>query len=298
MNGLKIGDVQRRIAELDSIPTVPALLVPLLHRLGQPADEVDLPEIVALISSDKSLTAQCLHMANSPLFGRRKRIDTVHHAVTALGLRRVREVATTCCLLHTMPAMPGSMRPTDLWKHSLGCALVCRHFARKVGYADTEQAYLAGLLHDLGLIVELTSFPKEFEAVAHAAFQQRSPLHEVERVILGLDHCVIGAMLAEHWALPLEQQEVIRWHHDVEKATMARALVSIVNLSDILCRMRNLGYGFDELRQVDLLTEPGWSYIADDLPDVKNLDLARFTLELDAYLEEIERLVTALFSAA
>jgi len=291
-------EISRKIADLDNIPTVPALLVPLLRRLGEPAENVNVTEIVTLISYDKSLTAQCLHMANSPLLGMRNRVETVQGAVMALGMTKVREVATTCCLLRALPARPGSLKPTDLWKHSLACALVSREFARRVGYADPEQAYLAGLLHDLGLIVELTTFPKEFEAVTRVAIEKRCPIHEAEPAVLGVDHCVIGEMLAERWHLPLELKEVIRHHHDVEHASVAPVLVSIVNLTDILCRMRGLGYGFDELRQVDLSAEYGWKHIGEGLPAMRNFDLARFTLELDTYIEEIERLVTTLFNMA
>jgi hypothetical protein len=83
----------------------------------------------------------------------------------------------------------------------------------------------------------------------------------------------------------------------VDHATTASDLVSIVNLTDILCRMRGLGYGFEELRQVDLAEEPAWKHIA-GLPKMRDFDLARFTLELDTYIEEIERLVTSLFNMA
>jgi len=290
-------ELSRKIADLDNIPTVPALLVPLLRRLGEPAEEVNVTEIVNLISYDKSLTAQCLHMANSPLLGMRKRVETVQAAVMALGMTKVREVATTCCLLRALPGRPGSLKPTDLWKHSLAVALVSREFAQRVGFKDPEQAYLAGLLHDLGLIVELTTFPKEFEAVTRAAIEKRCPLHEAEPEILGVDHTVIGEMLAERWHLPSDLKEVIRRHHDVDHASTAPILASIVNLTDILCRMRGLGYGFEELRQVDLSEEPGWKHIA-GLPAMRDFDLARFTLELDTYIEEIERLVTTLFNMA
>jgi putative nucleotidyltransferase with HDIG domain len=295
---IAISDISRKIADLDNIPTVPALLVPLLRRLGEPAENVNVAEIVTLISYDKSLTAQCLHMANSPLLGMRNRVETVQAAVMALGMTKVREVATTCCLLRALPARPGSLKPTDLWKHSLACALVSREFARRAGFPDPEQAYLAGLLHDLGLIVELTTFPKEFEAVTRVAIEKRCPIHEAELPLLGVDHCVIGQMLAERWHLPSELKEVIRHHHDVEHASIAPVLVSIVNLTDILCRMRGLGYGFDELRQVDLLSEYAWKHIGEGLPAMRNFDLARFTLEMDNYIEEIERLVTALFNMA
>jgi putative nucleotidyltransferase with HDIG domain len=294
---IAISEISRKIADLDNIPTVPALLVPLLKRLGEPAEDVSMTEIVNLIAYDKSLTAQCLHMANSPLLGMRKRVETVQSAVMALGMTKVREVATTCCLLRALPGRPGGLKPTDLWKHSLAVALVSREFAKRVGYDDPEQAYLAGLLHDLGLIVELTTFPKEFEAVTRAAIEKRCPLHEAEPAVLGVDHCVIGQMLADRWHLPSELKEVIRRHHDVEHASTAQVLVSIVNLTDILCRMRGLGYGFEELRQVDLSEEPAWKHI-EGLPKMRNFDLARFTLELDDSIGEIERLVTTLFNMA
>jgi len=295
---MQLATIRRKIAEIDNIPSVPALVVPLLKRLGEPPENIDVSEIVNLISYDKSLTAQCLHMANSPLLGIRRRVETVQAAVMTLGMSKVREVATTCCLLRALPARPGGIDPSSLWKHSLACAMVSREFARRVSYADPEQAYLAGLLHDLGLIVELTSFPREFDQVSRTAFERRCPLHEVEPSILGLNHCAIGEMLAERWQLPLELKEVIRCHHDVDHASAACALVSIVSLSDTLCRMRGLGYGFDELRQVNLAEEPAWKYIAEELPAVQAFDLERFTLELDSYIEEIERLVTTLFSMA
>lgn len=296
--GLPFSTISRKVAEIDNIPTVPALLVPLLKRLGEPAESVDVTEIVNLISYDKSLTAQCLHMANSPLLGMRRRVESVQTAVIALGMSKVREVATACCLLHALPRRPGSLEPVNLWKHSLACAHISREFARRVGFADPEQAYLGGLLHDLGLIIELTSFPKEFDRICRNAFEQRRPLHEVEPAEFGMDHCAIGALLAERWRLPSEMKEVIRGHHHVERSSSACTLVSIVSLSDLLCRMRGLGYGFDELRQVNLASEPAWEYISESFPRVKTFDLERFTLELDAYIEEIERLVTALFNMA
>lgn len=153
-------------------------------------------------------------------------------------------------------------------------------------------------MHDLGLIVELTSFPTEFDKVCRTAFERRSPLHEVEHGVFGINHCGIGEMLAERWQLPVELKEVIRCHHDVDHASSGCVLVSIVSLSDTLCRMRGLGYGFDELRQVSFTEEPAWKYISEELPGMQNFDLERFTFELDSYIEEIEQLVTTLFSMA
>jgi putative nucleotidyltransferase with HDIG domain len=296
MSPLSFPEVQRRVAELDRIPTVPALLMPLLKLLGQPAEEVNVNQMVGLIAHDKSLSAQCLQMANSPLFGMRQRVDSVHAAVVAIGIRRVREMATTCCLIRALPRPGGGIRPDSLWKHSLGCALASRQLATKIGFKDAEQAYLAGLLHDVGLIVELTLFPKEFDAALQLAAEKGRLLHEVEREVLGTNHCVVGALLADKWSLPPEMKEAIRYHHVLENTCKHRTLVSIVHLSDLLCRFCGLGYGFAEFRQLDLQSEPSWQYIAEDLPQVRSFDLARFTLEMDDCLEEIEQLVASLFN--
>lgn len=86
---MQLTTIRRKIAEIDNIPSVPALVVPLLKKLGEPPENIDVNEIVSLISYDKSLTAQCLHMANSPLLGVRRRVETVQGAVLTLGMSKV-----------------------------------------------------------------------------------------------------------------------------------------------------------------------------------------------------------------
>src|SRR5947199_4310500 len=118
----------QRVDSLDHMPSIPAALFPLLHYLGQPLDSLDVQQVVDLISQDKSLAAQCLRMANSSLFGRRESVESIRSAVLSLGLQRIRDIALSCSVLQLMPANP-SFDPTVFWEHSLGCALVCRHFA-------------------------------------------------------------------------------------------------------------------------------------------------------------------------
>ena len=153
-----------RIEGLHQIPTIPAVLAPLLRYLQQPVEELDVQKVTDLIAQDKSLAAQCLQMANSPLFGRWQKIDSLRGAVVGLGFHRVSDIAMSCGVLNLMPKDSGGIDPVVFWEHSLGCALVCRHFARKISYPDPSKAYLAGLLHDLGIIVNLWVLPKEFGA--------------------------------------------------------------------------------------------------------------------------------------
>src|ERR1700722_18607861 len=197
----------QRFGGLRQIPTVPVVLSPLLRYLQQPVEQLEVQKVTDLLAQDKSLTAQCLQMANSPLFGRWQKIDTLRSAVIGLGFQRVGDIAMSCGVLNIMPRDCG-LDPVVFWEHSLGCALVARHFARKISYPDPGKAYLAGLLHDLGIIVNLWVLPKEFIVAFEMARTEGIQLHEAELSVLGFTHCESGRLLAERWELPAALIEV------------------------------------------------------------------------------------------
>jgi HD-like signal output (HDOD) protein len=286
-----------KLARVDKMPSIPVVVAPLLRYLEQPVDQLDLRKVVDLLSQDKSLTAQCLHMANSPLFGQWQKIDSLRGAVVALGFQRLREIVVSCSILKLVPN-EAQINPIVFWEHSLGCALVCRQFARKISFPNPEKAYLGGLLHDLGIIVNLWILPKEFETAFEKAKTEKIPLHEAESEVLGMTHCESGRILAERWALTADLVEVVSRHHSPEDASNYKALVALVGLSDLLCRMGEVGHGYPEMRQVNFLEEPGFSVLMQECPSLNNFDWARFTFELEGYLEEVRRLVRQLYRPA
>lgn len=290
-----IDNLRTRLEGLRQIPTIPAVLAPLLKYLQQPAEQIDVQKITEMLAQDKSLAAQCLQMANSPLFGRWQKVDSLRSAVIGLGFQRVGDIAMSCGVLNMMPKDGRGVDPIVFWEHSLGCALVCRHFARKISYSDPGKAYLAGLLHDIGIIVNLWVLPKEFQSVFETGKNEGIPLHEAEKQILGFDHCEGGRMLAEKWDLSPDLMEVVAYHHAPEKATQAPALVALVQLSDLLCRMSGLNHGYLEARVVNLMEESGFTTLVKECPSLKNLDWARLTFELDGYLDEVRALVHTIY---
>jgi len=287
--------LRKRLGGLEQMPSIPVALAPLLRYLEQPLESLDVQQVVDLISADKSLTAQCLHMANSPLFGRSQTTDSIRGAVLALGMQRMRDIAISCSVLQITPNGSASLDPTVFWEHSMGCALVCRRFAKRVGFKNPEKAYLAGLLHDLGILVNLWVLPKEFGAAFELARTRHIPLHEAECSTLGLTHCDSGRMLAEQWQLTPELIEIISFHHDVKNGTSDRANLALVSLSDLLCRMSGLGHGFVEERQIDFLDEPAFALLSQECPSLKAFDWARLTFELEGYVDEVHRLVALLY---
>lgn len=284
-----------RVEGLQHIPTIPAVLAPLLRYLQQPVEQLDVQKVTDMIAQDKSLAAQCLQMANSPLFGRWQKVDSLRGAIVGLGFHHVSDIAMSCGVLNLMPKDSGGIDPVVFWEHSLGCALVCRHFARKISYPDPSKAYLAGLLHDLGIIVNLWVLKKEFREAFEVARAEGIPLHEAEQKVLGFTHCESGGLLADKWELSPDLREVVSLHHTPQESHDHAGLVALVELSDLLCRMSGLNYGYIENRQVNLLEQTGFAVLSQQCQGLKDFDWARLTFELDSYLDEVHSLVRTIY---
>jgi HD-like signal output (HDOD) protein len=284
-----------RLDGLRQIPTIPAVLAPLLRYLQQPVEQLDVQKVTDLLAQDKSLAAQCLQMANSPLFGRWQKLESLRGAVVSLGLHHVSDIAMSCSVLNLLPRDKTSLDPVVFWEHSLGCALICRHLARKINLGDPGKAYLAGLLHDLGIIVNLWVLPHEFRAAFETAKAEGIPLHEAEQRTLGFTHCDSGGLLAERWGLAPSLIEVVTDHHSPENSSDNTGLVALVHVADLLCRMSGLNYGYVEVRQVNLFEDAGFALLAQGSESVKDFDWARLTFELDSYMDEVHSLVRAIY---
>jgi len=287
--------IRDRVERIETMPAIPAVFLPLLKLLSGSAEEAKVDEVVRLVSYDNTIAAQCLRMAASPLFGLTQPPKSIKGAVLTLGLRRVQTILLTCCLGQAFPAEKWVLDPDVFWRHSLGCAMVCRKFSEKLTAADGEKAYMAGLLHDIGFMVNCLVFPQEFATAMKRARQEEIPLEEAERATMGFTHCETGKALAEKWKLADDVIEVIAHHHAIEESHMAQPLVALVHLSDLLCRMRGLGYGYYERHKVDLVSDPAWAVLLKEHRDLEGMDMVRFTFELDEAVEEIHALVSTVF---
>jgi HD-like signal output (HDOD) protein len=234
-------------------------------------------------------------MVISPRFVRWRVVDIALSAVIVLGVQRMRDIALSCSVLTLLPDRKGKVDPVVFWEHSLACALVCREFARRIDFPDLVKAYLGGLLHDIGIVAHLWVVPREFQETLNLATARGIPLHEAEMATLGVTHCQTGRAVAERWNMTPDLINVVACHHDPASATAHRDLVALVGLSDLLCRMSGLGYGYVEERQVTFTEEPGFALLIEECPSLSTFDWARFTFELEAYMEEVHRLVGVLY---
>ena len=290
--------LRRRVSELGSLPVMPSILQSLGTCLGASAGELDIPRIVELISYDKSLAAQCLRMANSAMFSGRARVQSVRQAVLALGMQRIRDIVYSCSLPQIFAGGAHSgMEQATFWRHALGTALVSQHLGEVLLVTDIEKLYLAGLLHDIGILVNSLLYPEEFRRVLQQAEASETPLCEVEQEILGFTHCESGRVLADLWKLPTNIADTIEFHHHPAGDDPDGEATCVVYLADVLCRLRGLGYGYYEAREFDLAAEIPWQALRKNHPDAATgLDMARFTFELDQYGVEVQAMVDSIFA--
>lgn len=294
--GLRDG-LKKRVERLRMLPSSPAVLHPLLDLLRLPPDRIDLKKVVQLVSYDKTIAAQCLRMANSALYAREKPTESIRAAVLTLGIQRVEDILLTCCLHEFSKGAELSGDSGVFWRHSLGCAAVANELAFRIGFPEPEKAYLAGLLHDLGVMVNMLAYPQEYAKVLRDAEIKGAPLTELEMQELGFTHAESGYLLGAMWQLPRAVNEVIAHHHDLRNAPEENPLVALVHIADELCRLRGLGHGYVEWRSVDLAADPAWEELGKACPALKSIDIARFTMDLDAYVPRVQALVDSVFAS-
>ena len=228
---------QRLLAILaESLPTLPCFVFELNTLLG--ATVVDLKRVCKVIRRDPSLTAQVIRVCNSALFGLRRRIFRVEEAAVLMGIERLRTMVLTCSLLEFTSAWSDAEQVRAYWLHSFLTATLSERIARWIRYAEPEQAYLAGLLHDVGKLPLMMVLAEEGRGVPKIATINRSGELEQEREYFGLDHCEVGRWMGISWNFFPCHIDVFESHHAPESAMHDPTLVGIVAAADHFCESR------------------------------------------------------------
>lgn len=234
------------IENTTDLPTLPTVVGKLIALVSNPAASAS--DIGHLIEQDQVLTVRVLKLVNSAFYGFPQQIRSIQHAVVILGFAKVKNVVLTSSILDMSGEMKsGTLNMTDLWRHSLGSAIVARRVADRMGKGvSSDDAFIGGLLHDIGKMLLARLLGQHYLPIVEAAQERGALLRDVEMKVLGVSHAQAGNWLAERWRLPLAIQQMIRLHHRPEAATGERDLVNAVHLADILTRALGIGSGGDK----------------------------------------------------
>ncbi len=241
--------VELIIQQLNTLPTLPAVAARLLQLTIK--NNTQAQEVVQLIESDPALASRIMALATRASTGISKKAATVSKIVVLLGFDAIRNAVLSIKVFETLGGMEGGEddifdRP-GFWKHSLavGCAaqLICRHMDRKL---DPEEAFLCGLLHDMGKIALSACLPKSFGRVVQLTESSVGNIAELEQRIMGVDHTIIGKRLAQKWNLPDVIVESVwlhqQWPGSLPEAVKHRSMVQTIYLADLLAREQRIGY--------------------------------------------------------
>jgi putative nucleotidyltransferase with HDIG domain len=269
------------LAGLGQLPSLPSAICELLASMGN--EDVDVEQIAKQIARDQALTARVLRVANSSFYGLQKKVSTINEAVVVLGFRSVRSMVLAV-------GMSGAFRvnncpvfeTTAYFRHGVATALAARALASLLGQ-NPEYAFTAGLLHDIGQLVLAANFPVQYAAVLAYRRKHDCPLIVAERDLLGMDHTVVGGLLAETWHFPEILRCAVVEHHSSAAAEGA-ALADLIHVADVTAHALGLANSTEEM--VPPLDRTAWRRL--------RLDAEKYARVLPKIAQDMEETCQAL----
>jgi len=242
--------VQECLAERPEVRPFPAAVTQLLAAC-QDAD-TNAETFVKIIECDPALAVRLLRMANSPLYGLANGVRGIGHAVSILGMRQLKNLALSVAgkAMFSEGSTAAKQR-LDLWNHSLGCAAVARLLAKSVPTVSPEDAFLAGIFHDVGKLFLYDVVTDEYTEMA--SLYSREQLIAEEKSLFGISHEEIGLKSAHSWGLPEDVKAVIAHHHQPEESLVHRPFVTVGHIANRLARV--WGIGSEVTTDSDVLAE-------------------------------------------
>jgi HD-like signal output (HDOD) protein len=251
------------------LPAMPHVASKVLELSSDP--QTCAPQLQQVIADDQAMAARILKIANSAMYACSRRVKTLSEAIVMLGFNSIRSLVVTSAArnLYAGAGARLGLKERLLWEHSIGCAFAGRMLALRRWPQMAEEAFLAGLMHDIGKLVLNLQIPERFDEVVQIVYNEQRGFCETERELLGFDHSQVGALLVNKWKLSPLLEETIGLHHDPQAVTGDRPLLVCLDAANQLCH--RLGIGFKDDPDLDLLAQPSLralGFTAADLDDL------------------------------
>jgi len=233
------------LRQIRDVPSLPSVVIRIRQYLADP--DVSFDALAKVIEHDPGLTANILQLANSAYFGWSRRIKTVKEAITRLGTNRIFQMVLCMSVapLVRKPVKGYDMEADALWEHSFATAVTAEKMAQVLGLHGREEAFTAGLLHDMGKVVLGTFVEVDDQPIKELVLTKGVTFDEAERRFVGMDHAEVAGELLSAWKLPDEVVAAARWHHLPEAAGNHQQAVDLVHLADALAMRAGWGGGVD-----------------------------------------------------
>ncbi|MBN1522184.1 MAG: HDOD domain-containing protein [Candidatus Aureabacteria bacterium] len=262
--------LKKIVDNIVGLPTLPTVLTNVTKMMQNP--RVSAAQVGKVIQSDVALTSKILKLVNSAFYGFPNRISTVTHAIVILGFNAVRSTAMSVSVFDSFGG-GGETEGFDrmaFWKHSIGCGAASRILAKRLNIKELEEAFIAGLLHDIGLIILDQFVHEEFVKVMKQVKEKDILIRDAEKELLdGVTHNDLGAWLGRKWNMAPALIEVIEAYPNPSSASDNYLLVSIVHAADILTRALDIGSGGDN--RIPKINKSAWEKLGIDMADLPSI---------------------------
>jgi putative nucleotidyltransferase with HDIG domain len=205
-------DLKRIFSEKQELLSLPQTLAEVLRIVRDDRSTAD--DLAEALMKDPALTARTLRVVNSAFYGGDRKIGSMTQAVTTLGLRQITALALSSSVYNLADKWQTNFDRIKFWRHALEVAIASRMIAEQAGYRQIEEAFVAGLLHDIGLLILDHSFPEQSSQVWKEA-SRHGNLTDVEQETWGTDHARVGQFILEQWQLPEDICRAVGAHHAV-----------------------------------------------------------------------------------
>jgi HD-like signal output (HDOD) protein len=234
---LEEDEIRRFVSRVQELPPLPVALQRLIEVIYNQGDSLE--DLEGIIRQDPSLSAKILRIANSSYFGSRGSVSRISRAAVMIGFQEIKSICL-CTLLLELFSTGKSLDAGErerLWKHAFATGKMAGLIVQNRPWMKREDAYLLGLLHDLGRIVMAVHFGEHYSALLELARTRKVPFSCVESSY-GLCHAKIGGWVGVKWAFPEVFQRVMEYHHEPFMSPSFQPEVRIIRLADILANSR------------------------------------------------------------
>lgn len=261
-------EIHLRAKKTRQLPTLPVIYQEIDAITKDPyASAADVSQVV---NGGPAFASALLRLANSALYARPEPVTTVTRAVSLLGHKEIRELCLMTCVLEIMALSGDRSLPVEtFWQHAVATAAAAKVIGQEQGVAVAEELFLAGLLHDIGMLFWLRFYPDELAAIFTAAEGTGRTVYEVERERMGTSHPRLGRMIGQQWRLPRAYVEVIATHHAPDQADNAQLLSATVHVANTLVHALELSGA--SLAGVPVIANSAWEALRLDMDELPNL---------------------------
>jgi putative nucleotidyltransferase with HDIG domain len=224
----------KQLSTIKNLPTLPHILLKLMDACNQ--DSQDLNSVADIVNKDPALSAKIMKLVNSAYFGLPRKVETVSQAVVFVGTSGIKNMAICACVYDAFPKSreKGIFSLKKFWWHSLRCAFLAKHMASQWAVCHPDEAFLSGLLHDIGKAVLWVNFRKTYAAVLEQS-GDNSDLLLAGEARMGATHAEVGAWLLDRWQLDPSIADSVRYHHErSDRIAQALVKVQIIHAANLL----------------------------------------------------------------